>query len=82
MRLVAVGLLSAALIAAVAMAAVAKSPTKKHKRYAAHATSHVARKAPNRGQDQWYERDASKLPFGSTIWWDQMLRENRLTCCN
>jgi hypothetical protein len=30
----------------------------------------------------WRPHDTSKLPFGSAIWWDQMLRENRLTCCN
>jgi hypothetical protein len=38
-------------------------------------------RAPADGSE-WYARDASKLPFGSSIWWDQMLRENRLTCCN
>ena len=28
-------------------------------------------------------RDANQLPVGSSIWWDQMLRENRAgTCCN
>jgi hypothetical protein len=26
----------------------------------------------------WYPRDASKLPFGSALWWDQMMREGRL----
>jgi hypothetical protein len=25
----------------------------------------------------YYVRDANKLPFGTSIWWDQMLRENR-----
>src|SRR5262249_20885256 len=25
----------------------------------------------------YYVRDADKLPFGTSIWWDQMLRENR-----
>jgi hypothetical protein len=50
---------------------------KKHKQYAAHQAAQ-----PARPQEQWYARDASKLPFGSSIWWEQMLRENRLTCCN
>jgi hypothetical protein len=28
-------------------------------------------------------RDANQLPVGSSIWWDQMLREGRGgTCCN
>ena len=28
-------------------------------------------------------RDSNQLPVGSSIWWDQMLRENRAgTCCN
>ena len=28
-------------------------------------------------------RDANQLPVGSSIWWDQMLREDRAgTCCN
>ena len=25
----------------------------------------------------YYERDANKLPIGTTRWWDEMLRENR-----
>jgi hypothetical protein len=33
-------------------------------------------------QSDYYERDVNKLPFGTSVWWDQMLRENRLTCCN
>ena len=28
-------------------------------------------------------RDSNQLPVGSSIWWDQMLREGRAgTCCN
>ena len=71
------GLAVALLLAALAAAADAKKPVKKHKQYAAHQAAQ-----PARPQGQWYERDASKLPFGSSIWWEQMLRENRLTCCN
>lgn len=26
----------------------------------------------------WYEHDANKLPFGSSLWWEQMLREKRV----
>jgi len=77
MRLVVAGLGLAVLLVALATAADAKRPVKKHKQYAAQ---HAAQ--PARPQEPWYERDASKLPFGSNIWWEQMLRENRLTCCN
>lgn len=40
--------------------------------------------APTAGKpDGYVERDANKLPFGSSLWWDQMLRENRAgQCCN
>ena len=82
MRLVAIGLLSAGIIAGLALGAAAKNPSKPHKhKRLAHAPSRVETHG-GRGQDQWYERDVNKLPFGSSIWWDQMLRENRLTCCN
>jgi hypothetical protein len=30
-----------------------------------------------RQTSDYYVRDADKLPFGSSIWWEQMLRENR-----
>lgn len=79
MRVVVAGLGLAVLLATVATAADAKRPLKKHKQYAAHQAAAPARA---RAPDDWYARDASKLPFGSSIWWDQMLRENRLTCCN
>ena len=56
---------------------------KRHK----HAKAHV--RQPNNGAatagpaDGYIVRDANKLPVGSSIWWDQMLRENRAgTCCN
>jgi hypothetical protein len=74
MRFVVAWLGLAVLLAGVATTADAKKPAKKHKQYAAR----TARPAP----DQWYERDVNKLPFGSSLWWEQMLRENRLTCCN
>jgi hypothetical protein len=25
----------------------------------------------------YYERDSNALPYGTSIWWDQMMRENR-----
>jgi len=38
---------------------------------------HFAHKPRFRQTEGWYEHDANKLPFGSAIWRDQMLRENR-----
>jgi len=69
--------LGAIVLLGVSTAVEAKKPAKKPKQYAA---PHVARAPADSGQ--WYPHDASKLPFGSSIWWDQMLREGRLTCCN
>ena len=73
-------LLSAALLVGFAAQADAKRATKKPKHYAAHQVGPARRGGG--AEEQWYPRDASKLPFGSSLWWDQMLRENRLTCCN
>ena len=80
MRSAVTWVLGAVLLVGFATSVAAKKPNKKPKHYAARQVSHSAR-APADGT-QWYARDASKLPFGSSIWWDQMLRENRLTCCN
>jgi len=80
MRSVVTWALGAALVVGFATTVAAKKPTKKPKQYAARQVSHSAR--ARAGGTEWYPRDASKLPFGSSLWWDQMLRENRLTCCN
>ena len=80
MRSVVTWALAAVLLAGFATTVTAKKPAKKPKQHAARQVTHAAR-APSEGSE-WYARDASKLPFGSSIWWDQMLRENRLTCCN
>jgi hypothetical protein len=29
------------------------------------------------GDANYYEHDADKLPYGSSRWWDEMMRENR-----
>jgi len=29
------------------------------------------------GNGDYYEHDADRLPFGSSRWWDEMMRENR-----
>jgi hypothetical protein len=72
--------LGAVMLMGVSPTVEAKKSAKKPKAYAARQGEPAAR-APADDR-QWYARDASKLPFGSSIWWDQMLRENRLTCCN
>jgi hypothetical protein len=30
-----------------------------------------------KGYSDYYEHDADRLPYGTSRWWDQMLRENR-----
>jgi hypothetical protein len=52
------------------------SSRRQDKGYARHALAYVHRK-PTRGTDDWYPRDASKLPIGTRKWFDQMLRENK-----
>jgi hypothetical protein len=80
MRKIAAWALGAVVLLGVSTTVEAKKPAKKPKQYAARQLPQAARGPAVDGQ--WYARDASKLPFGSSIWWDQMLRENRLTCCN
>jgi hypothetical protein len=72
--------LGAVMLMGLSTTVEAKKSAKKPKAYAARQVEPAAR-APA-SDSQWHARDASKLPFGSGIWWDQMLRENRLTCCN
>jgi hypothetical protein len=77
--------LAACLIAGPALSADAKSPAKKLKSAAAHqGPQRTGERRPNAdpSPNPWYALDANKLPFGSSLWWEQMLRENRLTCCN
>jgi hypothetical protein len=37
-----------------------------------------AHRRPHPQAEAWSPRDASKLPFGSASWWEQMRREGRL----
>jgi len=79
MRTIVAWALGAIVLLGVSTAVEAKKSAKKPKQYAAR---HVqAARGPADGS-QWYPHDTSKLPFGSSVWWDQMLREGRLTCCN
>jgi hypothetical protein len=80
------------IVAAVAVSLVAGSAGKvnaegysiAHKR---HAKRHYYPRyaARNHGYKQaypdengWFPHDSNELKFGSALWWDQMLRENRL----
>ena len=52
-------------------------PRKRHPRtHAPYAPPHVSPR-PGYRTDGWYEHDANKLPIGSEIWWNQMVREGR-----
>jgi hypothetical protein len=79
MRGVVAWLLLTAALVAFAPSAEANKAAKKQKLSAAQQARQAGR---DRSAEQWHARDAAQLPFGSSIWWDQMLRENRLTCCN
>lgn len=80
---VAASLACAFLLAATAAPADAKTSTKKHKRHAAAEEQRIpARRPAGDTRPEYIERDAGKLRFGSSAWWEQMLRENRLSCCN
>jgi hypothetical protein len=51
-------------------------PRKRHVRAHAPYASPIAPR-PGYRTDGWYEHDANRLPIGSEIWWDQMVREGR-----
>jgi len=38
---------------------------------------HCRSSAYDRYNSDYYVRDADKLPFGTSVWWEEMLRENR-----
>ena len=38
---------------------------------------HCRGRGYQRQTSEYYVRDADKLPFGTSLWWEQMLRENR-----
>jgi len=35
------------------------------------------RNGTGNGNSDYYEHDADRLPFGTSRWWDEMMRENR-----
>jgi hypothetical protein len=64
------------LLAGFAAPADAASRAKKHRYQATQGGQYQAyKRAPDAGG--YYEHIADKLPFGSSIWWEQMSRERR-----
>jgi hypothetical protein len=55
---------------------------KRYVRYSRHSTQFVERSTSHAQSGGRYSHDVARLPFGSARWWDPMLREDRLTCCN
>jgi hypothetical protein len=64
------------LIAGSSCEVSAKGYSKAHHRHAKPYYRQARPKYPD--SSGWYPHDASKLTFGSAIWWDQMRRERRL----
>jgi hypothetical protein len=80
MRVVLVVVAALSLLAGLEGEADAKTHAKKHKHDTKKPASVQAHSsARSYSPDVYIERDASKLPFGSANWWDQMLREGRLS---
>jgi hypothetical protein len=82
MRTLVIVLFGMSLIALLASDVGAATFSKTHhrhvKRYVGYARPTVDRQPTYPDASGWYPRDASKLPFGSAIWWEQMQRERRL----
>jgi len=72
MKAVISGLVGLSLLAGFAGAADAAPRAKKHRYYATQGSQ-----SPVERGNGYYERLADKLPFGSSIWWEQMMRERR-----
>jgi hypothetical protein len=59
--------------------AQAQKPIKRDKPAAARESVNVRPQRPVYDDDsRWYPNDANQLKFGSRIWWDQMVREDRI----
>ena len=84
MRIVVAALAILSLIAGPSGEAAAQGYTKKrHKQVRAQVRQPASRAQSSNATSDYIVRDANQLPVGSSIWWDQMLRENRAgTCCN
>ena len=83
MRIAVAVLVTLSLIAPPSGEANAREPTKKRSTHASVQTRQSSSASALAKPDVYIERDTNKLPFGSSAWWDQMLRENRAgQCCN
>jgi hypothetical protein len=65
-------------VSEVGAAGYSKTHHRHAKLYYRQARPNIDRESRYPDSSGWYPRDASKLPFGSAIWWDQMRRERRL----
>jgi hypothetical protein len=75
MKAVICGLLGLSLLAAISAPADAGSGARKHRTAKPHSRSQSYRQV--RPRDDYHEHIADKLPFGSSLWWEQMNRERR-----
>ena len=84
MRIVVAVLTILSLVAGISGEVSAQGYTKKrHKHAKAQVRQPANGAATSNATSDYIVRDANQLPVGSSIWWDQMLRENRAgTCCN
>ena len=84
MRIVVAALAILSLIAGIPGEATAQGYAKKrHKQVRAQVRQPANRAQSSNAASDYIVRDSNQLPVGSSIWWDQMLRENRAgTCCN
>ena len=83
MRTVVAALCTLSLLAGLSGEASARAYAKKRHKHASAQLRQPSAGAATSRPDGYVERDVNKLPFGSSLWWDQMLRENRAgQCCN
>ena len=76
MKAVISGLVGLSLLMGFAAAADAAPRAKKYRYYVPQGSQGYNSGSAERGNG-YYERLADKLPFGSSIWWEQMMRERR-----
>jgi hypothetical protein len=76
MKAVISGLVGLSLLASFAGPADAGARAKKQ-RYHATQQGQSYKYRPVQQESDYHERIADKLPFGSSIWWEQMVRERR-----
>jgi hypothetical protein len=76
MKVLISGLVGVSFLAALANAADAAPRAKTYRYHAAQGGQGHNPGSTDRGNG-YYERLADKLPFGSSIWWEQMMRERR-----